>query len=79
VEINTAQVRAARALLNWNQADLAVAAEISLPTVKRYESGTRTPLPTMLAAIRRALEEAGVIFENDGKFVGVKLKIKRGK
>jgi hypothetical protein len=48
VEINTAQVRAARALLDWTQVDL-------------------------------ALEDAGVIFENDGRHVGVKLKIKRGK
>jgi hypothetical protein len=30
-------------------------------------------------AIRRVVEDAGVIFESDGKFVGVKLKIKRGK
>ena len=79
MEINTAQVRAARALLDWNQADLAAAAEISLPTVKRYEAGMRTPIPPILTAIRRALEDAGVIFENDGKHVGVKLKIRRGK
>jgi transcriptional regulator with XRE-family HTH domain len=79
VEISTAQVRAARALLDWNQADLAVAAKISLPTVKRYEAGSRTPIPTILAAIFHALKDAGVVFENDGKHVGVKLKIKRGK
>jgi transcriptional regulator with XRE-family HTH domain len=79
VEINTAQVRAARALLDWNQADLAAAAKISLPTVKRYEAGTRTPIPVIMSAIRRAFEEAGVIFESDGKHVGVKLQIRRGK
>ena len=79
MEISTAQVRAARALLDWNQADLAVAAKISLPTVKRYEAGSRTPIPTILAAIFYALKDAGVVFENDGKHVGVKLKIKRGK
>ena len=32
-----------------------------------------------LAAIRRALEDVGIVFESDGKFVGVKLKIRRGK
>lgn len=79
MEINTAQVRAARALLDWTQVDLAAAAKISLPTVKRYEAGTRTPIPVIMAAIFRALEDAGVIFENDGRHVGVKLKIKRGK
>jgi predicted transcriptional regulator len=79
VEISTSQVRAARALLDWTQVDLAAAAEISLPTVKRYEAGTRTPIPLIMSAIFRAFEDAGVIFESDGKHVGVKLKIKRGK
>jgi transcriptional regulator with XRE-family HTH domain len=79
VEINTAQVRAARALLDWTQVDLAAAAKISLPTVKRYEAGTRTPIPVIMAAIFLAFEEAGIIFEADGKHVGVKLKIRRGK
>jgi hypothetical protein len=37
------------------------------------------PLDDNLTAIREAFERAGVIFEDDGKFVGVKLKIKRGK
>jgi transcriptional regulator with XRE-family HTH domain len=76
VEINTAQVRAARALLDWNQADLAAAAEISLPTVKRYEAGMRTPIPPILAAIRRALETAGIEFvpPKSGKGVGVRLR-----
>jgi transcriptional regulator with XRE-family HTH domain len=79
MEINIAQVRAARALLDWTQDDLAKAAKIALPTVKRYETGTRTPIPVIMAAIIRAIEAAGVIFENDGKFVGVKLRVKRGK
>jgi transcriptional regulator with XRE-family HTH domain len=79
VEISTAQVRAARALLDWTQADLAAAAKISLPTVKRYEAGSRTPIPVIISAIFLAFEEAGIIFETDAKHVGVKLKIKRGK
>ena len=29
--------------------------------------------------MRGAFEKAGIIFESDGKFVGVKLKIRRGK
>jgi transcriptional regulator with XRE-family HTH domain len=76
VEINTAQVRAARALLDWNQADLAAAAKISLPTVKRYEAGTRTPIPTILAAIFRALEDAGIEFiaARGQKGAGVRLR-----
>jgi transcriptional regulator with XRE-family HTH domain len=76
MEINIAQVRAARALLGWTQVDLAAAAEIALPTVKRYETGTRTPIPVIMAAIRRALEDAGVEFipAKGGKGVGVRLR-----
>ena len=35
--------------------------------------------PANLAAIRGAFEGAGVIFESDGKFVGVKINVKRTK
>jgi transcriptional regulator with XRE-family HTH domain len=75
-EINMAQIRAARSLLDWTQADLAAAAEIALPTIKRYETGARTPIPAMMAAIRRALEDAGVEFipARSGKGVGVRLR-----
>jgi transcriptional regulator with XRE-family HTH domain len=73
------QSRAGRGLLNWNQNELADAANIGRATIRRFEAGHRTPIPNNLAAIRQALEDAGVIFENDGKFVGVKLKAKRGK
>jgi hypothetical protein len=37
------------------------------------------PIDDNLAAIRHALEEAGVVFDADSKFVGVKLRLKRGK
>jgi transcriptional regulator with XRE-family HTH domain len=76
MEINMAQVRAARTLLDWTQADLAAAAKIALPTVKRYETGARTPIPVIMAAIRRALEAAGVEFipAKSGKGVGVRLR-----
>ncbi|THD68438.1 MAG: helix-turn-helix domain-containing protein [Bradyrhizobium sp.] len=76
MKINMAQVRAARALLDWTQADLAAAAKIALPTVKRYETGLRTPIPAIMAAIRRALEAAGVEFipARNGRGVGVRLR-----
>jgi transcriptional regulator with XRE-family HTH domain len=77
-KVNSTQVKAARALLEWRQPDLAREAGISLATVKRFETGV-TPIPVVKAAIVTALEKAGVIFEGDGKFVGVKLKIRRGK
>jgi transcriptional regulator with XRE-family HTH domain len=77
-DISVSQVKAARALLGWKQPDLAEAAGVSIPTIKRYETGTSS-IPVVKAAIVQALEEAGVVFVHDGKFVGVQLKVKRSR
>lgn len=71
-----AQVRAARSLLDWTQADLAKSANVALPTIKRSETGAHTPIPAILTAIRRALEDVGVEFipARSGKGVGVRLR-----
>jgi transcriptional regulator with XRE-family HTH domain len=62
------QLRAARALLNWSQADLADKAGVSVETVKRLErvaegadplTGLRA-VNTTLDALERALGEGGV-------------------
>lgn len=58
------QVRAARALLGWSQDDLAKAAGVSGPTVKRIEPGEgllRTS-DEIIGKIRRAIEAAGIEF-----------------
>jgi transcriptional regulator with XRE-family HTH domain len=70
------QSRAARGLVNWNQNQLADAANIGRATIRRFEAGRRTPIPNNLAAIRRALEAAGVEFipARNGKGVGVRLR-----
>lgn len=76
-KVSTEQIKAARALLGWTQHDLANAAEISSPTVKRLEArpGQVGGLPATVRAICDALEDAGVefILENGGG-VGVRLK-----
>jgi predicted transcriptional regulator len=77
--MNSRQCRAARALLKWSQTELAGASGVSLSTVADYEIDKREPRPDNLTAIQSALEKAGVIFEGDDKFVGVKLKVKRGR
>jgi transcriptional regulator with XRE-family HTH domain len=73
------QSRAARGLLKWSQRQLADQSEVALSTVADFENDKREPRSDNLAAIRNAFERVGVIFENDGKHVGVKLKIRRGK
>lgn len=60
-------------MLGWNQNQLAEAARVSRMTVVEFEGGRRAPHPNNLAAIRIALEQAGVIFTN-GAEPGVKLR-----
>lgn len=73
--LTPAQSRAARALLNWSQPQLAEASGTSVSTIRDFETGKRTPIANNLAAIRQALEAAGVQFiaENGGG-AGVRLK-----
>ena len=56
------QCRAARALLDWTQDDLATQAEVSRSTVRGFETGRHGPQRATAAAIRRALEAGGVTF-----------------
>lgn len=74
-DLQPAQCRGARAMLEWSQEKLAEAAGVSRPTVKDFERGARTPHPNNLQAIRAALETAGVEFiaENGGG-AGVRLR-----
>jgi transcriptional regulator with XRE-family HTH domain len=66
------QSRAARGLLDWSQAELAARSNLSESTVRDFEKGRRIPSINNLAAIRRALEAAGVTFI-DGDQPGVRL------
>ena len=72
--ISSQQSRGARGLLNWKLSDLAAASAIGLSTLKHH--ARRRTTPENLVAIRDAFEKAGIIFESDGKFIGVRLKIK---
>jgi len=75
--ITSEQIRAARALLRWEQRDLAEASKVSLPSIKRLETvpGPLAAMPRTIKAIRTALESAGVTFidENDDGGPGVRL------
>ncbi|MDG1772193.1 MAG: helix-turn-helix transcriptional regulator [Oceanicoccus sp.] len=54
--------RAARALLNISQSDLAKTANLSKQTLVDFERGARTPYPNNLLALQSALENLGVEF-----------------
>jgi transcriptional regulator with XRE-family HTH domain len=76
VVLKIEQLRAARGLLGWSQSELAERSGLSLPTVKRVESGTG-PRVSNEARIKlqRALESAGVEFINEnGGGPGVRLR-----
>lgn len=71
------QVRAARALLRWEQKDLAEASKVSLPSIKRLEAqpGPLAAQSRTIDAIQNALETAGIVFIlQNGGGPGVRLK-----
>jgi hypothetical protein len=72
--ITSELIRAARALLRWEQRHLAEASSVSLPTIKRLEAkpGILVAHASTVAALVRALEIAGIEFTNGGQ-PGVRL------
>lgn len=75
LSVSIRQVKAARALLGWSQRDLAENSGVSEPTIKRLEAGDGQlgGRESTVAAIRAALEQAGVAFTN-GDSPGVRLR-----
>jgi transcriptional regulator with XRE-family HTH domain len=71
------QIKAARALLGWDQAKLADQSEISLPTIRRIESqsGPIKAHTRSIYALESVLIRAGVEFLNDGS-PGVRLRMR---
>ena len=74
--ISAAQVRAARALLNINQKELAQIASVHVATIRRLETATEVRgAADTLWKLQRALEGKGVEFipEEGGRGPGVRL------
>jgi transcriptional regulator with XRE-family HTH domain len=62
MSINTAQIRAARGLLNWTQGDLAARTNISTTSIGSIENDTTKPRESTLQLIQKAFEDAGIEF-----------------
>jgi DNA-binding XRE family transcriptional regulator len=60
-EITLAQIRAARALLGWNQTDLATVSGVSEIAIKNLERGATDPRVSTVNRIQEAFDRAGVI------------------
>ncbi|PWB83002.1 MAG: transcriptional regulator [Methylocystaceae bacterium] len=72
--VTSAQIRAARALLNWTVRELSDRAGVHRNTVTRAETDATGP-GHATAAIRAALESAGVLFvDENGEGPGVRLR-----
>jgi len=69
-DVAPAQIRAARALLGWNQQELARRANVAASTVADFERGKRLPVPNNLEAMCTAFRKESVSFLPGGAVVG---------
>ncbi len=66
-------------MLGWSRELLAKKAQVAVRTIVDFERGARKPYDRTLADIRRALENAGVIFiDENGGGPGVRLEKRSG-
>jgi transcriptional regulator with XRE-family HTH domain len=75
VNLTSEHLRAARALLRWDQTELAKRSGVSKPTIARLEAkpGLLVAHGPTIAALKLALEAAGIAFSN-GDEPGVLLR-----
>jgi transcriptional regulator with XRE-family HTH domain len=72
------QCRAARGLLDWTQEELAARAGVSRSTVRGFENGQHELHRGSAAAIRDALETAGVILIDADEEAGPGVRLGAG-
>jgi DNA-binding XRE family transcriptional regulator len=75
--VESAQIRAARALLGWRQEDLSRASGVGTATIQRIEKSHRpiTGYVSTLVRIQAAFEQAGIQFIADDETGGVGLRM----
>ena len=77
MSLTAPQCRAARALLGWEQIELAEQAGVARSSVQDFESEKRTPRTATTDALQHAFEKAGIVFIADEDGEGVKLASRR--
>jgi transcriptional regulator with XRE-family HTH domain len=73
------QLRAARALIGWNQLELAKKAKVGIATIRRLEA-QRSVLRGMsdtIWKIRKTLEEAGIVFIEGDESAGPGVRLSK--
>lgn len=66
-DLQPAQIRAARALLDWSAQELADKAGVSFSTLRRMEKSTENIQSNMIAKVRSILTENGILLYDDGR------------
>jgi len=65
--IHADQIKAARAMLDWSQEDLAQATGLSTTTIRNLETGTISPRNATNSIIRQVIESAGLeLLDSEG-------------
>jgi transcriptional regulator with XRE-family HTH domain len=78
--VTSAQIRAARGLVNWSVRELSERSGIHRNTITNFETGKSGGDESTVTAIRAALESAGVEFiDENGGGPGVRLRKKARK
>jgi DNA-binding XRE family transcriptional regulator len=73
------QLRAARALLGWSRATLAVKSGVPARTIENFEAEKSTPLLTTAGKLRLTLERAGVVFIDPDNELGPGVRTREGR
>lgn len=69
--MTAAQLRAARALINITQEELAARAGVAAKTIVSFEAEGRVPREATLVKLRAALESDGVVFVESDAGLGI--------
>jgi transcriptional regulator with XRE-family HTH domain len=79
--LDSAQIRAARALLDWRQQDLSKACGVGTATIRRIEKSDRamTGYISTMVRIQAAFEHAGIQFIDDDENGGFGLRFAKKK